>query len=168
MKVCFIGHRKIDNVDELTAKLYDTVYELIANGADTFLFGSKSEFNSACWNTVSALKQQYSFIERVYVRAEYPVIDQSYTSYLLQYYEKTFYPPELIRAGRSIYIKRNRAMIDASDICIFYYNPEYTPPDKKRKKYSSLLPDIKHKSGTAIAFTYAQQTHKQIINLYKD
>ena len=118
MKVCFIGHRKIDNVDGLTAKLYDTVYELIANGADTFLFGSKSEFNSACWNTVSALKQQYSFIERVYVRAEYPVIDQSYTSYLLQYYEKTFYPPELIRAGKSVYVKRNRAMIDASDICI--------------------------------------------------
>ena len=62
MKVCFIGHRKIDNVDGLTAKLYDTVYELIANGADTFLFGSKSEFNSVCWNAVSALKQQYSFM----------------------------------------------------------------------------------------------------------
>ena len=70
--------------------------------------------------------------------------------------------------NRSVYVKRNRAMIDASDICIFYYNPEYNPPDKKRKKYSSLLPDIKRKSGTAIAFTYAQQTHKQIINLYKD
>ncbi len=56
-------------------------------------------------------------------------------------------------------------MIDASDICIFYYNESYQPPLRKnsKKDYTSYQP----KSGTGIAFAYAKQKKKKIINLFE-
>lgn len=45
MIVAFIGHRTINNTEALKDKLKRIVENLIVNeNADTFLFGSKSEF----------------------------------------------------------------------------------------------------------------------------
>lgn len=51
-------------------------------------------------------------------------------------------------SGRVSYVERNQAMINDSDYCIFYYDENYQP-----------------KSGTALAYTYAKQKKKQIINI---
>ena len=46
MKVCFIGHRTIKVAENLKNKIELTVIKLIEEGADTFLFGSRSEFDT--------------------------------------------------------------------------------------------------------------------------
>ena len=76
---CFFGHRKITETDELRSKLYKTIEGLITeNGVDTFLFGSRSQFNTLCYMVVTELKNEYKHIKRIYVRAEYPFIDEYY------------------------------------------------------------------------------------------
>lgn len=51
---CFFGHRKIEETLELRTKLYDTIERLITDeNIDTFLFGSKSEFDALCHETVT-------------------------------------------------------------------------------------------------------------------
>ena len=80
---CFFGHRKIAETDEIKAAVYEIVENLILyKNVDTFLFGSKSAFDTLCYNTVSKLKERYPHIKRIYVRAEYPYIDESYKLYL--------------------------------------------------------------------------------------
>lgn len=71
---CFIGHRNINETEELKSKLCEIIEKLIVeNSVDTFLFGSKSRFNSLCQETVTQIKEKYPHIKRVYVRAEYQV-----------------------------------------------------------------------------------------------
>ena len=84
------------------------------------------------------------------MRAEYPVISKSYTDYLLRIYDGTFFPSEILNAGKAVYVERNRIMIDNSDFCIFYY-------DKTRAgdKFS----------GTRLAYKYALSQNKNILNL---
>lgn len=167
MKVCFIGHRKIEHGGDLAKKTYDVVFELIKRGADTFLFGSNSEWNTVAWEVVTKLQREYPSLKRVYVRAEYPETDRSYLGYLLESFEETYFPENLLRAGRSVYIKRNQAMINASDVCVFYYDSRYIP-SFERSKSRAAAPEKGSKSGTAAAFAYAKQKNKEIINLYTD
>ncbi len=156
MTVGFIGHRKIESTAELKERLKKTIEELIlSEGADTFLFGSRSEFDKLCYEVVSELKKRYSHIRRIYVRAEYEVISESYTEYLLSSYEETFYPDQVHGAGALSYIKRNQVMIDRSDLLIVYYNEQYEPKSSKR-------------SGTKIAVEYAQKKKKRLMNLYAE
>ena len=54
---CFFGHRKIDETEELKNKLSEIIENLIVNeNVDTFLFGSKSEFDDLCHKIVTNLK----------------------------------------------------------------------------------------------------------------
>jgi len=148
---CFIGHRTINETEELKKQLYKTVETLIAvKRVNTFLFGSKSRFNDLCYEVVSGLKQRYPNIKRVYVRAEYPVIGEEYENYLSEFYEETFFPQKIIKAGRAIYNERNSIMIDSSESCVFYFDNQNAPP----------------KSGTKAAFNYAKKRNKEIINLF--
>lgn len=150
---CFIGHRSIKETQELKNRLYEIIEILITkNGVDTFLFGSKSRFNSLCLEIVSLLKEKYPQIKRIYLRAEYPVINDSYENYLLEYYEQTYYPERLKKAGRAVYVERNFEMIEKSNFCIFYYNEQNAPTNRK--------------SGTKIAIDYAKTKKKQIINVF--
>ncbi len=90
---CFLGHRKINETDELKAKIIQTIEKLIVDEkVDTFLFGSKSRFNSLCLELVTETKEKYPHIKRVYVRAEYPYISEHYKNYLLKSYDDTYYP----------------------------------------------------------------------------
>ena len=134
MQVCFIGHRSIEKTEELIRSLEETVVALIDNGVKTFLFGSMSEFNSLSWQVVSALKEKYPFIKRVYVRSNYPSIDKAYEEYLLRFYEETYFPEKLKEAGKCAYVERNYKMIDDSNYCVFYYNENYIPPLKRKKR----------------------------------
>ena len=59
---CFIGHRTINETDELRTKLTDTIEKLIADKKiDTFLFGSKSEFDRLCLEVVTKIKEKLFF-----------------------------------------------------------------------------------------------------------
>lgn len=151
MVACFIGHRTITVTDELCERIKSTVLDLIDNqGVDTFLFGSRNQFDELCLKIVTEIKEIRPNIRRVYVRAEYPYISTDYEKYLLTFYDETYMPESIIHAGKAVYIERNRHMIDSSNSCIFYC---------KTHKISH----IDCKSGTRNAYLYALATKKQII-----
>lgn len=164
---CFFGHRKIEHTEKLEKQVYENAEKLILNeNVDTFYFGSKSEFNSLCHEVVSELKGKYTHIKRVYVRAEYPYIDEDYQNYLLKDYEDTYFPEKAINAGRASYVKRNQEMIDKSDFCIVYYKENQLPPLRKNSRRNLSL--YQPKCGTKIAYDYAKKKGKSIISLLCD
>ena len=149
---CFFGHRKINETEELKSKIIEIIEKLIVDeNVDTFLFGSKSRFNSLCQETVTEIKEKYPHIKRVYVRAEYPDINEQYTNYLLESYEDTYYPEHIRSSGRAAYVERNYEMINKSYYCIVYYDEQNAPNIRK--------------SGTKIALDYAIKKGEQIINI---
>ncbi len=139
---------------------------IVDENIDTFLFGSKSQFDLLCHEVVTELKTKYPHIKRVFVRAEYPYIDESYRAYILEDYEDTYFPEHIINAGKAAYVERNCEMIDKSSICVVYYRHGYDPPRKKVSK--SSLADYQPKSGTKIAYEYAVKKNKRIINIHAE
>lgn len=163
---CFFGHRTITNAETVRCKLYKIVEELILHHhVETFLFGSKSAFDDLCHGVLTELKEKYPHLRRIYVRAEYPEINDSYEKLLLCRYEETYFPTRAIGAGPAVYIQRNFEMVDKSDYCIVYYMEDYAPPMRKNSK-KDLLP-YTPKSGTKIAYEYAEKKKKNIINIAK-
>ena len=149
---CFFGHRTINETEELKSKLNEIIEKLIVDeNVDTFLFGSKSRFNSLCLEFVTEIKEKYPHIKRIYVRAEYPYISEHYKNYLLESYEDTYYPEKILNSGRAAYVERNYEMIDNSRFCIVYYDEANAPTTRK--------------SGTKIALDYAIRKQKHIIVL---
>ena len=158
MVACFIGHRTITVTDELCERIRTTVLDLIDNQAvDTFLFGSRSQFDELCLKIVTEIKEIRPHIRRIYVRAEYPYISADYEKYLLTFYDETYMPESIIHAGKAIYIERNRHMIDSSDICMFYYVPNLTSRNLK-----NILNLSRKKNGTTIAYCYAYKSKPTI------
>ena len=163
---CFIGHRNTKGTPELCDELRKTVIYLIEKqGVETFYFGSKSKFDDMCWKIVTELREEYPDINRVYVRMYYPELGEPYIGYILENYEDTFMPERIENAGVARYVERNQEMINASDFCVFYYNEEYKP--SLRKQSRSALSTYQPKSGTKVAYEYAKQKKKDIINLYR-
>ncbi len=166
MTVCFIGHRKIENTEMVKKDLIKLIFELIKKGTDTFLFGSKSEFDSLCYEAVSEAQQKYPYIKKIYIRSAYPHIDKIYENHLYCFYEETYFPDKIKNAGKASYVERNQEMINKSDICVFYYNKDYLPPPQKESKRS--LSSNQPNSGTKIAYNYAVQKKKHILNIFCD
>lgn len=163
---CFFGHRKIEEKPELESKLIEVVEDLIVNkGVTSFLFGSKSEFDSYCKKIVDRLKEKYPHIKRVYVRSAYQHIPDWYEDSLLKHYEGTYFPEHMENAGRASYVERNQEMIDKSNFCVVYYDENYLPPRRKNSRRD--LFDYQPKSGTAVAYNYAVRKKKEIINVFK-
>ena len=147
---CFFGHRTINETDELRTKITEVVERLIIDeNVDTFLFGSKSAFDSLCLKLVTKLKEKYPHVKRIYVRAEFPFINDDYLNYLLKSYDDTYYPEKLHGAGRAAYVERNYEMINNSKYCIVYYDEPNAPTTRK--------------SGTKIALDYALKKGREII-----
>ena len=163
---CFIGHRTIKNKETIEKRLIEKVTTLIKEGVDTFYFGSRSRFDDLAWEVVSKLKEEYQEIKRIYVRSSYAYIDDSYKNYLLESYEDTYMPDGIENAGAASYVERNQAMINSSDVCVFYYDENYLPA--RRKQSRRALSEYQPKSGTKIAFDYATKKGKKIINIAKE
>lgn len=163
---CVFGHRKIAEDEELKVKLTEIMEELIVKeNVDTFFLGSRSQFDSLCCDVLCHLKEKYPHIHRVYVRAEYPVIGPDYEKYLLKWCDETYFPKKAENSGRAVCFERNCEMIDRSEICIVYYREEYLP--SRRKQGRHFLSDYQPKSGTSLAYQYAVQKKRRIINLAK-
>lgn len=180
MIVCFIGHRTVENVEQTKDRLLDVLLDLIAEDADTFLFGSRSEFDYLCWETVTSLKEQYPQLKRICYTAPHETAFTSkterencerffsqMTKREIHYtdYEQAVISQKALNANKNAYIMRNFEMIDNSDTCVFYYDKDYVPP--VRKASNKYLPDYRPKSGTANAYAYATRKMKRIINIYR-
>lgn len=176
---CFIGHRDAPETEELQEKIREAVERLITEeNVIYFLFGSRSSFDSLCHDIVSELQKKYPKIQRIAYTCrhecatlkedkankeriwssilKYPVHIRDYDA---EYEHKTKYC-----SGRASYVERNQSMINDSDFCIFYFNENHLPP--RRKLTRSHLSDYQPKSGTFLAYKFAVQKKKEIINLY--
>lgn len=163
---CFFGHQKIHITDALISELHNILEKLIIhNEVNTFLFGNKSEFNDLCYQIVSEIRVRYPYIKRIYVRAHFPHIDDSYKSYLLQGYEETYYPTNIIKAGKLAYIMRNREMIDKSEFCVVYLDENYIPIKQNRNGIDLTVHSPK--SGTKLAYDYALKKQRTVINIFR-
>ena len=144
---CCFGHRTINETEELRTQLTNIIERLIRyENVNTFLFGSKSRFDSLCLELVTEIKEKYPHIKRIYVRAEFPHIKDDYMAYLLTSYDDTYYPQKLLGSGRAAYVERNFEMIDNSKYCIVYYDGS----------------DTTHKSGTKTALSHATRKKREI------
>ena len=79
------------------------------------------------------------------------------------FYEDNIFPAGVAAAGRAAYVERNQAMISESDVCVFYYDPAYSPPRRRASKHS--VTDYQPQSGTALAYAYAVKSGKRVVNL---
>lgn len=161
---CFIGHRKIENRSEIQAKLQHILTELVEQGVTKFIFGDHSQFDSLCYDTVTQLKEKHPEIQRIKYRKDYQEISDSVKKYFLEGFEDNICPDGVAKAGKASYVERNQAMISSSDVCIFYYNANYQPERRKESKRS--ISDYQPKSGTRLAYEFAESKSKKIINLY--
>lgn len=176
---CFIGHRVINVTDELKSRLYEYVEDLIVNhDVKRFLFGSRSEFNNICHETVDLLKIKYPYVVRVFYpcRHESAILESdrertesAFSSILnkdinFMCFDEEYTHKTKFSAGRAAYIERNEAMIDDSDFCVFYYNENYRPQPRKYSKgdLTYYQPD----SGAKTAYLYAKRKRKSVENFY--
>ena len=179
-RCCFIGHRKIERTPALENRVRELVTSLITkNGVCEFLFGSRSQFDDLCHEVVTALQGEYPNIKRIAytVKSEYAVKKEAKQSLekafsevskrkiKVKAYEGESISERILSAGKASYVERNQDMIDGSEYCVFYYDPDYLPPTRKRS--SKDLGEYQPKSGTALAFAYAQQRKKVVFNLFE-
>lgn len=177
---CFIGHRKIDNLDKVETKTKEIVLDLILNkNVKIFLFGSNSEFDDLCLKILSQLKEKFIDLKRIgYTCKSEGIVLQSEKEKFEKLYLKIFKSEtELFcvdeefeyktkyTAGKASYIERNQAMINDSDYCVFYYDKNYKPKMRKHSKKDIFV--YQPKSGTKIAYDYAIKKKKQIINVFE-
>lgn len=169
IKCCFIGHREIKATNILRENIRKTVENIILESVHIneirFLFGSRSQFNDLCYEIISELRVLYPYIKRINcpTKNEYTVIDgdNRFDNYSkIKRFEAEIRDEKILISSRASYIIRNRVIIDNSDICIFYYSPDYVPLITGRSK--------SRKSGTALAYEYAKNNKKKIINLFSD
>lgn len=169
---CVIGHKEIDWSVELEERVEKVVEDLIVNFNVThFLFGSKSEFNALCHKVVTRLKEKYPQIKRIcypcsgegcVMEEEKLVLEAIYSKIAdkeanFMCFDGKVEKEELCLAGKASYIKRNQAMIDDSDFCVFYF-------DSNRQSQNKMY--RYRKSGTALAYDYAKKQNKKIANLF--
>ena len=178
--VCsFWGHRKIEMTEDLKQKIKGIIEDMIVNNnVRTFLFGSRSEFDNLCHLLVTELKEKYPNIKRkaytcksetCTLESERQKWEGIYARFkrekvqLLGVEESVEYKTKYI-AGKASYIERNKAMIDDSDYCIFYYDKNYKPPQRKYSKRNVCY--YQPQSGTAIAYAYAERKGKIVLNVF--
>ncbi len=170
MKACsFFGHRDTPQTEELKQKVRETIERLIVEeGVDTFLFGSRSKFDELCHIVVTELKEKYPHIQRIAYLCKHESgclagKGEEERQRVKRLYGRDVYVEEFEQikeldkinsAGKAAYVERNQLMIDDSDYCAFYYNPDYLPKKRKHSKWS--ISDYQPKSGTALAYEYAK------------
>ena len=175
---CFIGHRNVEDTEELRQKIRKTVEKLINDESVTlFLFGSRSAFDSICHGVVTNLQKSYPAIKRIAYTCRHETAtmkedkaeeERIWSNILkrpvhIRDYDTEYEHPTKYTAGRASYVERNQAMITDSDFCVFYFDDAYQPPRRKYGKHSPA--DYRPKSGTAAAYAYAVQKKKTIYNL---
>ena len=141
MKTCsFFGHRDTEQSEELKQKVKDIVERLIVEeSVDTFLFGSRSNFDELCHIVVTELKEKYPYIRRIAYLCKHEsgylvgagtslkqkIKDLTGRETYVQEYEGIKKSNRINLAGRAAYVERNYWMIDDSDFTIISIKKNY-------------------------------------------
>ncbi len=115
----FFGHREVGNSDEVAKRLYNTISDLIVKrGVKVFYVGNNGSFDRIVLETLRKLSKIYE-IEYTVVLA-YLNLNKEYCDYEVW---ETVYPENMEKTPPRFAIdKRNRWMIEKSDIAITYIN----------------------------------------------
>ena len=139
--VTFCGHSSLsaDENNSVESKLHIIIENLIMQGATEFLLGGYGDFDVACAKCVKTLKEKYPHIISVLV---VPYIDRDYDKSL---YDCSEYPPIECVPKRYAISKRNKYMVDKSQVVVALVNHSW--------------------GGAAKTFDYAQRKKKDIIQI---
>ena len=177
-KCCFIGHRQIKITEDLVSKIESYIENLILEKkVKIFLFGSRSEFNFLCYQIVSKLMERFKNIKRIFYgcKSESVFLERDREKWIkiinndkilnkIMFVEGECEFKNKYKAGKASYIERDYSMIDDSDYCLFYYNPNYKP--NKRKPFKNSTYFYQPKSGTSLSYAYALKQNKICINFF--
>lgn len=167
MKACsFFGHRDTPQTDELKAKVRETVERLIVEeDVDTFLFGSRSNFDELCHIVVTELKEKYPYIRRIAylckheagclvgagMKLKQQIKKLTGRDVYVREFEDVKKSDRVNSAGRACYVERNYWMIGDSDFAIISIKKNY------------LL--SKSISGTILVYKYALKKNVIILEV---
>ena len=151
LTVSFFGHRIIEDYCFVDREVYSIVSRLIEeNEYVDFLVGREGDFDQIVSSAVIRAKNKIFDANsslvwvQPYLRADYRNHPEDYE----EYYDSIEICSESSIAHPKAAIQiRNRAMVDRSDLCVFYVS--------------------KNKGGAWQTMRYAQQQKKEIINIFE-
>lgn len=154
--VCFIGHRKIYNYNEVREKLLNAVVEKIKKGCKFFTMGTHGEFDRLALSVCREVRKIYKNIEIEVVITSFksirPIIEYDKIFGLEKYVpfddvKTVMYEIENIYFKRQIVVS-NQKMIDSCGTLICYVDSARTG------------------SGAKAALKYALNKGLEVVNLY--
>ena len=138
-KICaFFGHREIEYSEDLFATTTAEIIKAVDLGCRVFYFGGFGEFDALCYEALEKLilydptlhiKRIYCVTQERYLRKNSPHFDRK------KYDEVVFLEPAFDGWYKSIYY-RKCAMIDKSDVVIFYAENRENSGAYKAYKYA--------------------------------
>ena len=139
MTVSFFGHKHISEQEKIAADLEIALRNLISEGAVTFLLGGYGDFDLLAALVVLRLKKEFPQIRSTIVL---PYLNRSFDTNL---YDESIYPPLENVPPRFAILRRNKWMVDHSDVIVSY---------------------VRHQMGGAdTALRYAERKKKKILYL---
>ena len=151
-KICsFFGHREVTITEELYATTTAEIAKAVDLGYRNFYFGGYGDFDEICYKIVTKIREENPEKQ---IKRFYCVAQERYLQKKSRYFEGGAYEgiiyltPRFEGWYKSIYF-RNCAMIDKSDLIIFYA--------EKREN-----------SGAHKAYLYAKKKKKPLINIARE
>lgn len=147
-KVCScFGHFEVEITESLKAKTEEAIDGAIADGVRTFLFGGRSSFDSLVYDIVTKKREELPRlgIKRVFCFALENQLRKPPAWFKKQEYESCECPTKEFNWWYTAIYYRNCAMIDQSDLVLFYA-------------------EERTNSGAYKAYKYAVKKHKNLIN----
>ena len=144
----FFGHREIVITEELYATTVAEIIKAVDFGCRIFYFGGYGQFDEFCYKIVTKIKEENPEMEiqRVYCVAQERYLRKKLRYFNREDYEDIVYLTPIFEGWyKSIYF-RNCAMIDKSDLVIFYANQQ-------------------ENSGAYKAYLYAKKRKKNFVNI---
>lgn len=155
LRIGIIGHRNLKGKGIVELRFLNVVQNKFPTDEELqFNFGSNSEFDTLIWKIVSKAQEDGENVTLVNFAcgSEKPLLKDNKKE-AQRWFDQVVFPENAKNCGRRVYIERNKALIDASDVMLFYFDENYSPA------FSN--------SGTRIAYEYAKSKNKKIINLFK-
>lgn len=119
MIVTFCGHSQIADKETVRKRLTDEIQELLRAGYRKFYLGGYGDFDNLAAVVLDELKDTFPDMERILIL---PYLDKRVDTSL---YDGTLYPPLESVPKRFAISRRNKWMVEESDILIAYVHHDW-------------------------------------------
>ncbi len=145
---CF-GHTYVDITDDLIARTKTEIDKAVADGVRIFLFGDRSDFDDLCYDLITEKRnaEPWLNIRRVFCFSLETQFRKPPRWFIPKEYEALDCPLKIYDYWYTSIYYRNLAMIDQSDLILFWVEP-------------------RENSGAYKTYQYAVRKHKRIVNLF--